>query len=302
MTMRKIRLLMIVGLVAMVAVFLAAPSAMAKKKALADEEMDLITAAGQPTIIQTGSGSITFTSEPEFTLDLESNSQTSLTALVLNNIAGENQIATGINVASLNGGNAETWSQTNSITQSWGATKDFSAVTINGVSVEGEDASASAVINADGDGSGPQCNTTDSGNVKCGIVKGAGGDGGSGNTATASTSTSPGTATVGKIGILSKYADQIIETVTGDISVHTNGTISLLLEADSQTGLAALVVNNIAGLNQVATAVNILSGDINFIGGISLANAGTQNIPLAQTNNITQCRGTPCTRPPAPVQ
>jgi hypothetical protein len=75
--MRTLKHLVILSLVAFVAVFVAAPSALAKK-ALSEDEMDLITAAGQPKIIQTGTGEITFFDGPVNSLILGTDSQSSL--------------------------------------------------------------------------------------------------------------------------------------------------------------------------------------------------------------------------------
>jgi hypothetical protein len=288
--MRTAKYLVIIGLVAVVAVFLAAPSAMAKKK-LADSELDLITAAGEPKIVQTGTGSITFTEGPNFTLDIATGSQTDTQGLVINNIAGENQLATGLNIAGSVFLNNQ--GQSNDITQSWGATKDFTFVTIDTKTFAGVSAVAVNVlipIQARAD-----CSTV-AGVVKCGVNKP--GDQNLAVAATAVANAAPGGGVAGAIGILSKYADVIIETVAGDITVDENAVATLSIETASQTNLAALVLNNVVGMNQVATGVNIMGQQTQFspfiLFGATLASGTNQ-----QFNTIHQCRGTPCDRPAA---
>jgi hypothetical protein len=249
------------------------------KKALSEDEMDLITAAGQPKIIQTGTGDITFTDSPVNTLSLGSTSQTSLTALVLNNVAGEVQLANALNIATI-GTQAGILTQANTITQSWGATKDWTASSVAGVSAT---AAASAAASAS---SAASCS-------KCGIVRA--GNAAASTAAAAAASTSPGV-----LKVLTKYADQIVETVSGDVFVEQNGVQTLSLDGTSQQTLAALVVNNIVGLSQVANAVNVMAQSILLnVGGTTL-NGTFIAVGQTQTNNVTQYRGTPFSRPAAP--
>ncbi len=280
MTMRTLKYLVILSLVAFVAVFVAAPSALAKK-ALSEDEMDLITAAGQPKIIQTGTGSITFTDSPVNTLSLGSTAQTSLSALVLNNVAGEVQLANAINVtaALFTAG----LSQANTITQSWGATKDWTASSVAGVSATAtSSAAASASANA-------TCS-------KCGINRA--GNAAASTSAAAAASTSPGV-----LKVLTKYADQIIETVSGDIFVEQNGVNTLSLDGTSQQTLSALVVNNVVGLNQVANAINVMAQAIGANPGLpafQISPSTEMRAAATQSNTINQFKGTPFSRPAAP--
>jgi hypothetical protein len=274
------RKLVILSIVAFVAVMVAAPSVMAKK-ALNEDELDMITAAGQPKIIQTGTGSITFTDTPNFSITLFEGSQTNLSALVLNNLAGELQMANAINVATfLFGVGPE---QTNVITQSWGATKDWTSSSVAGVT-----ASATAAASA----SSPATASC----FKCGVVVANAGNA----AAAAAASTS---AASGVIKVLTKYADQIIETEDGDITVEQNGVSALFLDTGSQTALSALVVNNVVGLSQVANGINVLSGGVGANPGLPAFQLSpvTQILGAgAQSNTIIQFRGTPYSRPAAP--
>jgi hypothetical protein len=276
--MGRLKHLVILSLVVLVAVFVAAPGALAKKQ-LSEDEMDLVTAAGQPKIIQSGTGTIIFTDSPVNTINLASQSQTTLTALVVNNLAGEVQVANALNILS---GNTNSPSQANTITQSWGATKDWTAATVAGVT-----ATATATANASA-----TCG-------KCGIVRGG--------TATA---TATANAQPGQILALTKYADQIVESVEGDVFVEQDGVQTLNLESGSQTSLSALLVNNIVGLSQVANAVNITSSFLLFntggTGGVVEPNLqvhaqGALTQGTVQTNVINQFRGTPYSRPAPPT-
>jgi hypothetical protein len=278
MTMRTLKHLVILSLVAFVAVFVAAPSALAKK-ALSEDEMDLITAAGQPKIIQTGTGSITFTDSPVNTLSLGTDAQRTLTALVLNNVAGEVQLANAINITVVGFQNG-ILGQANTITQSWGATKDWTSASVAGVSAT---AAASAAASAS---SSAVCS-------KCGIVR-------SGNAAASTSAAAAASTSPGVLKVLTKYADQIIETVSGNVFVDQNGTQTLSLDSTSQQQLAALVVNNVVGLSQVANAVNVLANQTLFnVGGLTL-NATFNANGQTQTNTINQFRGTPFSRPASP--
>lgn len=287
--MRTGKYLVIVGLIALVAVCLAAPSAMAKKK-LADQELDLITAAGQPKIVQAITGSITFVDEPAFTLSIDTGSQTTTQGLVINNLAGENQIANALNVSGSQFINADA-SQSNTVYQSWGATKDFTYVTIDTKTFAGVSAVAVNVlipIQARAD-----CSNV-AGFTKCGVNRP--GDQNLAVAATAVANAAPGGGVAGAVAILSKYADQIIETETGDINVTQDGTMTLEILTGSQTSLAALVLNNVVGMNQVANGVNIMGGGVT-LSPLAMSTATQFFGAPSQLNDVKQCRGTPCDRP-----
>ena len=275
--MRTLRHLVILSLVVLVAVFLAAPSAMAKKK-LSEDDMELITAAGQPKIVQAGSGSILFTDTSTFLLDLAPTSQTALQALTVNNVAGELQLANALNIQSAV--QDITGSQTNTITQSWGATKDWTASTTaatGGV--------ASVVVNVASVNQTSSCG-------KCGLNKG--------NSYTGPVITNNVTANgqPATNKILTKYADDIIESETGNVTVDQNPVFTLMLETGSQTTLSALAVNNVVGISQLANAINIASAGVVFVPlAIGPSSANGRN---TQANTINQFRGTPYNRPPSP--
>jgi len=95
-------------------------------ESLEDQELDGITASGEPTIVMGGSNStITFASDTEIAQTIAPTSQAGLRALVLNNVAGENQVANGLNIHT-----ASTGGQNNTLTQSWGSTNETTAVVV----------------------------------------------------------------------------------------------------------------------------------------------------------------------------
>jgi hypothetical protein len=312
--MRTSKNLVIIGLVVLVAVFLAAPSAFAKKQ-LADDELDLITAAGQPTVVQVGVGTISFSDDNTPVLTLSGDSQIALQGLIVNNIVGENQVASAINIAAVDFINGVP-SQTNSITQSWGATKDWSSVALGSTTVEtpgvatASTAVATQTIENEAEAATlqgqafAQCGLA--GEVKCAANKQAAAQKGEatsiGVTLAANIAISEASTKAGKIGmstpmigILSAYADQIFETGAGDVFIARQQASVLSLDGTSQSNLAALVLNNVSGLNQVASGINILGGAMTLPNTIGQATQAFSD--ASQSNTITQYRGTPLSRP-----
>jgi hypothetical protein len=279
--------LVIMSLVVLVAVFLAAPSAMAKKQ-LTEDELEMITAAGQPFIIDGGAGSIQYTDTSAFDMILPAGAQAALMALAVNNVVGENQIANAFNimstVATLGG------AQTNDITQSWGSTKDtsFGSTTVAGVAADG---------GAGGDGGDAEQANVCLFGAKCGIQYGKAGDAGAGGAGGAGSTKSGVIAAA----VLSSYADVIISG-TGDIIADVNPVFAMQLDETSQAGLLALVVNNVVGMNQVANALNIAAASVQYNpAGLGFIAASTQGASVTQSNTINQFRGTPFARPLNPV-
>ena len=96
-------------------------------RAMEDNELDHITASGQPVDISVGNNSsVIFAPETEVAQVIGASSQAGLRALVLNNVAGENQVANGLNVS----GAGQSGQQTNGLTQSWGSTHDTTGVIV----------------------------------------------------------------------------------------------------------------------------------------------------------------------------
>jgi hypothetical protein len=292
--------------------YFAAPSF--AKKALDEGDLDRITAAGEPTIIQVSGVEIESSGEVDFEISYEdatsdsiaiegstdesAGGQENLRALVLNNIAGENLVANALNIsasAQSNNGN-----QSNQITQSWGSVKITDVVTVTEtVSVEGEDSDGGDVEGSPGSRGGLCIGICASKTITTG-------DG----------STSPGSTALAAIAYpVWMAADVIIhvEDVSIDnsnsttpadvdfaINVSKGGLTSMVIGSGAQSDLAALVVNNVAGKNLIANAINIQGGNLqlgNGSAGNNFLNQSGQGNTGGQSNVISQFRGTPANAP-----
>jgi hypothetical protein len=285
------------------AVLLCASASFAKKS-MDEEEMDLVTAAGQPLVISVDyddavNGTLTVTADEMGTITqtIQSNSQINLRALAINNVAGENQVANGVNIQSGAASTGESAAQINEINQSWGATFDWdyaqgtvaTAAGGNGGSVTVSGSITNNKVNCITVGAGTSCAASDIAN---------GGDGGDGAVGVLPTE------------VLSAYADKIIavsdigQNSTVNISQMNAQTITQTIESDSQSTLAALAINNVAGSNQVANGTNMTSRGATVIGNaagtplivVDSLSPGT-NYAGTQRNTINQFRGTPLSRP-----
>jgi len=262
---------MVVFITMLAVAFLMSP-AFAAKKPIADKDLDQITAAGQATVIQFGTTvvaggnasakwvsihSIDVNIAPAFDLTAEGGSQTDLRALVLNNVAGENQLATGVNIASSTAGTGEGTSQANEVKQSWGSKKDIAP---------NPGCAAGATCKAASIKAGAPLSVTSDVIFQVGHNVAAGGN-----------------ASVRGISAQS-------------VQFNMTPLFTLTLQAGSQTDLAALVVNNLVGQNQLATGVNIASGAVAVLdsAGKLLVDGSGGTVNTNQSNKITQCRGTPC--------
>ena len=255
-----------VGSIALAAAFVA--PTFAKKTVILDEELDQVTAAGEPKVAQayTVEGTAKAINKQLNVFATHIDGQRRLTALTLNNVFGENQIANGINIQS--GNNNSTpglgGGQDNEIIQSWGSAKAHEAAKVQGK--RGGDGGAGGTVKE-----------------AHGLInKGVAGNGGNG-----------GNASQGVIGILWEFGDEIADA-RSDLGpayaineVHT--IIAGAFHPDAQTNLTALIVNNVFGFNQVANGLNISSGAISS-DGIQAATAGTSS---NQSNKIHQFRGAP---------
>lgn len=272
------------------------------------------------------------------TMLVASGSQSNLRAIVLNNVAGENQLASGVNIQS--GVDIATGSQSNSITQSWGSTYDWTYAegsllatsadagdggTSGSAATGSNNASASSSPGGDG-GDGitlgvnkspcilsTNCQSADaggSGGAGAGSVGGDAigdsgdattGDGGAGGAAAADVGVlqhMPLTIAADKISRVrvNSVGDAIV-----DVSEMDSSSVSLIVDSNSQNNLAALIVNNVGGRNQVATGINASSQGATVIGnsaGLALVVfdsniAGTADYAQEQSNTINQFRGTP---------
>jgi hypothetical protein len=237
------------------------------------------------------------------TLLVASGSQSELRALVLNNVVGENQMAAGINIRSGTASTGAEASQSNTITQSWGASYDWTFA-------EGG-LLATTVAGAEATSTGGQGGTIgDVSKTNCILMSAACGtndaNGGAGGTATAS----QGAAAVGVLEHLplTISADKISRVrvnatghATVDVSEMDSSVISVVVDTGSQTNLAALVVNNVGGKNQIATGINVVSNGAVAIGNdaavplviVDSTQNGSGSYGGGQSNVINQFRGTP---------
>jgi len=319
----------ILGLFAALAILLysAAPS-FAGKKALSEGDLDRITAAGEPTIVQvsgvvieatgiittdgtigaeTMNGgnaelSVSYEDNENAELTLGDDAQNNLRALVLNNVIGENQIGNGINILSGTSSSSTGQNgQNNHITQSWGAVKVTGVTTVTLSDSESTSAEADVTQNQSSDDDptfedkcvGFSCNVGD--------VNQTQGD------ATASTSAAATTVALAiafpeymSADVIVHVEDVEMAAEGGDaemtVSVSKGGEASLSLGTGAQNTLAALVVNNVAGKNQVANGINITGGSIRLASPMDIT-AGGSNMTAGQSNTIAQYRGTPINAP-----
>jgi hypothetical protein len=259
----------------------------AAKQELVDEEMDKITAAGDPTVVISEDGSATYTDESIFNLALPEGAQQGLRALTVQNVVGEVQLLVNLNVLSVLGDSAGT-DQRNFSMQSWGSTAPLSKEKVDGVSASAPGGDAivkdSGVVNG---GDGPSfhkaiCNDPCTGN---------GGDANL-NAGNGAAAVAPGQIQIG-IG----SADVIVKA--DDAAVVTNEpTFNLAMEKGAQQDMGALFIANIVGRAQTAFNINIAAAKLSLFP----SSDGTQPFadPMAsnsgvikQVNSGIQFRGTP---------
>lgn len=256
-------------LVVLAAVLFWVVPSFAAKEALNEDELDSVTAAGQPKVIQAiastaSAATVTFTDTLSAHLAFGESAQQTVSALVVNNIVGENQAATMMNIASDANGLTQSL-QNNLINQSWGSMKDLERLR-GGSGGDGQEVTGAY----DKCVFGP-----------C-IVQGQDGSGGSARIRTA-------------------FADVIIHAAgaSADVDVIESPDLELNLGGGAggvngaQQGLSALIVNNVVGRNLVANALNIASGTISLTADPVISGSTTQGIDVTQRNWISQFRGAP---------
>jgi hypothetical protein len=262
--------------------------AMAGKKALKEldeEEMEGITAAGDPTVVVSDSGNATYTDNSIFSIAFPEGAQDGLRALTVQNVVGEVQLLVNLNVLSASG-DVNNTDQRNFAVQSWGSTLPVVTATVDGVSADGGDGAPG--IDQGGVGSmntvenSPACIGLGDCNSMITPVGGAGGDG----------AVAPGVVAIG-----SASADVIVKA-DGEATMTNNPIFSLAFEPGAQTNMGALFIANIVGRAQTAFNINIASSRLNLFPSAD----GTQPFaePLTnatgtikQINSGVQFRGTP---------
>jgi len=273
----------------------------------------------------------------QITLLVASGSQSELRAMVVNNIVGENQLAAGINIRSGAASTDNASTQSNEITQSWGSTYDWTFAegsllatatpAVGGVNNQSNTATADGGTGGGGTGGAISnvqkinCILIENCNVSTAGTGGAG-EGGQADNNQAVAGNIEGGDAAAAVGVLQHLpltiaADKISRVrvnSTGDayvdVSEMDSSTVTVIVQSDSQTNLAALVVNNIGGKNQIASAFNVAAngavkiGDANAVPSV-LFDGTVNGLAIfggGQSNEINQFRGTPYQQfPPAPV-
>lgn len=274
----------------------------AAKSVIADEEMDQVTAAGEPKIAMVTDSSASegdvYSKNEQlnwFAGTLEEGSQNELKAITLNNVFGENQVATGVNIQAADSGMADGSSQDNNILQSWGSAKAFNGNSVDGVASYGDNNNSTnqALSNEQKqkmDGVKIVASDQNLDNVQ--------------NNDNTNSQVQNHAAVQGRLSVLWAFADEIasVENSNGANVYATNyvdTSITGVIEGGAQSSISALTVNNVFGLNQVANALNVASGNIAFnpldVGAATGASASSQ------TNTIQQYRGAPAGWNSAPV-
>jgi hypothetical protein len=242
--------------------------ALAAMEALNDEDMDSITAAGQPTVAIAENGEAVIQDNSSQLLNMPTDAQHGLRALALINAVGEAQLATNLNVVSVAGDIAGV-DQRNFTVQSWGSTLPKISE-----SVEGEPAVENETTQIGGCLADCEQTLIDKGDNSIGVTN---------------------IAAQGIVEIASATGDMIADGGDGS-QIHDNSTAALNFDADSQTDLAALFIANIVGRTQASFNVNIASSTLNLFPSTDQPfsePATSSSAVMKQTNSAVQFRGTP---------
>lgn len=238
--------------------------------ALTDDDLDQVTAAGEPMVIiaesTAGFATAQFIDDAVFNLDIPTNAQTGLRALTVANVVGEAQLLVNLNVLSasqqINGTD-----QRNFSVQSWGSTMPLLSATVAG------QPGISNTVN-------PACTTTCTGtgkvNGNIGVV-----------------------AAPGQIQIASASADEILRAngAAGALAIADSEPVfNLKFAPNGQVDLTALFIANVVGRVQAAYNINIAAAALNLIPTPDKAFAdpvGWATATIKQVNSGVQFRGTP---------
>ncbi len=240
--------------------------ASAGKVALTENDLDLITAMGEPTVLiaeaTLGAATATLTDDAVFNLALTTDAQKGLRALTVANVVGEVQLLVNLNVLAAQGDVAGT-DQRNFGVQSWGSTLPLISATVPGV--------PGITVN-------PACTTTCTGkaNGNIGVV-----------------------AAPGDVQIGSASGDVIAKAsggTSGEVTIDQQPVFNLALAPNAQTDLASLFITNVVGRAQAIYNINVAAATLNLIPdpGTPFATpfANATGV-IKQVNSGVQFRGTP---------
>jgi hypothetical protein len=262
------------ALLALLVISIFALPVSAALEVLNDDELDSITAAGQPTVVISENGTATQTDESVQTLYLPTDSQVGLRALAITNVAGEAQLLVNLNVISISGDIAGV-DQRNFSVQSWGSTLPEIAATADGKPGSVDDNSITV---------SPLCENL------CGAL-GVINQGDDNDTSSFVTNI----ASAPVVEIASATGDIIVDGFEG-ASTTDDSLATLAFEPNAQSDLSALFIANISGRTQAAFNVNIASSTLNLFPGTDAPftdPAASASAVMKQTNSGVQFRGAP---------
>lgn len=258
------------SLIALLAISSLVLPASAALQVLNDDDLDSITAAGQPTVVISENGTASQSDNSIQTLHLPTDAQSGLRALAITNVVGEAQLLVNLNIVSVLGDIAGV-DQRNFSIQSWGSSYEKGP----GQGIGG--APGSVVENK----IAPSCTE------KCGL--------GSTLIDNDTNYNVTNTASAPIIEFPASTGDIIVDGFDG-ATAEDNSLATLAFEANAQTDLSALFIANIAGRTQAAFNVNIASSTLNLFPSTDTAftdPAGSSSAVLKQVNSGVQFRGTP---------
>lgn len=241
-------------------------------KALTDEDLDVVTAAGEPKVLwangtETNGGTVEYIDDAVFNLDIPTDAQKGLRALTVANVVGEAQLLVNLNVVSASNEIRGT-DQRNFSVQSWGSTLAIpeAVATVDGVP------GINTVAN-------PLCTTSCTGTAK----------------------------TNGNIGVVAAPGAIEIGVASADVIMRADGAgaritsdqepvFNLKFNTNSQVDLAALFIANVVGRVQAAYNINIAAANLNLVPSAERSFAepvGFTTAVIKQVNSGVQFRGTP---------
>jgi hypothetical protein len=247
---------------------------------LQDDQMDRISASGDPVILDVSGAAgsnATYVDDSVFELNFDvAHAQDGLRALTIQNVVGELQLLTNLNVLSASG-NVAGSEQRNFSAQSWGSTlPDPETVKV------GEATAFAAPCGGDFSCSGGSGQY--SGGHAPGIIAGD---------AEAVVDISPAASASADVIVRSKSSEG-----ESNADIVNKAQFKLTFsESEAQKDLSALFFSNVVGRAQMALNLNIASGGLGLIPGSSdtFANpiSGDATGVIKQVNTGIQFRGTP---------
>ena len=244
--MKKKHVLAIGALTLCGSLLVAVPSSFAVKS-MGDKEMDATSAAGQSRI-DIGDGSQTINDGSTYGVDIKGQGVVVGGSIV--NLAGENNVAVGVNVVNMD--TADSLDQQNVISQQRNAQLTVATTTAGGIVWSDGVAVQSGLT-----GSGVDGNQADNGIISGGIT----------------------------VDNITASADHI-KVGHGDQTENDTSVWTVLIEAGAQDTVSALSMVNGAGRNNIAVGINAANSD-QLVGAVSGISASTIST-ISQLNTFIQ--------------